>query len=206
MENNMLPSIFVIEGVDILGKSLLVEGLKKHLGHATVHHSGKPRIEQRYMNLGINELNVDLGSSLEQQALVRFQEDYFEQAFRIIAENVHSKIIFDRLHLGEMVYSPLYRKIIPNSIMQRERDYVNLNRPNGFDKTRLILLVEDFEKSCHFVSDGESFDDANRQIEQDTFIKAYNMSAIFDKRIICVTDKNGQFRPKNEILQEALSE
>ncbi|AUX47578.1 uncharacterized protein SOCE26_091000 [Sorangium cellulosum] len=72
---------------------------------------------------------------------------------------------------------------------------------------RLILLIEDFEISSHFADDGQSLGGSQkRREEQDLFLKAFSMSTIRDKRVICVTDRSsGAFRSKESILNEALA-
>ena len=113
-----------------------------------------------------------------------------------------ARIIFDRWHLGEAVYAPLYRKYDGNYVFDIEQRY----DMGECHMVRLILLTEDFDASQHFVSDGDSFDDSKREQEQNRFIAAFNKSSIPDKRIICVTDPTtGNFRPAEDILKEALA-
>lgn len=201
------PNIFIVDGVDRLGKSTLINNLQARLGPFMVVHSGKPPVLERFMNKKLNPSNKDLGATPEQLAQAAFQEEYFKQALNMIKYSGDAKIIFDRLHLGEMVYSPLYRKVVPNMVMAHENMVArnSLHNTNGgFSKARLILLTEDFERSTHFQSDGESFDDTARPAEQAEFIKAFERSGIEDKRIICVTGRDGNFKPELEILLEAV--
>lgn len=202
------PNIFIVDGVDRLGKTTLIRNLQDRLGPFVVVHSGKPPVLERFMNKSINSLSLDLDATAEQRAQAVFQEEYFKQTMLMIQHNTDVKIIFDRLHLGEMVYSPLYRKVVPNAVMEFEklcaRPHGVQSLGGGFTKTRLILLTEDFSKSRHFVSDGESFNDAAREEEQQAFLKAYQASCIEDKRIINVTGADGNFKPELEILLEAL--
>ena len=69
---------------------------------------------------------------------------------------------------------------------------------------RLILLIEDFEMSRHFVDDGRSLGGAEkRREEQALFIRSFEVSKIADKRKICVTDRaSGRFRDRGAILDE----
>jgi hypothetical protein len=121
--------------------------------------------------------------------------------FRMMSTNVvGARIIFDRAHLGEMVYAPLYRGYDGTYVFDLERIYAM----DCAFRVRMILLTEDFTISKHFVEDGQSFDPTKRQEEQDKFISAFNSSIIPDKRIVCVTDPStGQFKEQQQILEEA---
>ncbi|KYF68426.1 hypothetical protein BE15_10515 [Sorangium cellulosum] len=72
---------------------------------------------------------------------------------------------------------------------------------------RLVLLVEDFAVSRHFIDDGRSLGGAEkRQDEQALFRRAFDASVFRDKRIVCVTDREtGQFRSPDSILDEVLA-
>jgi hypothetical protein len=116
--------------------------------------------------------------------------------------NSGARLIFDRWHLGEAVYAPLYRGYSGDYVFDLEARY-SVQESNY---VRLILLVEDFAISEHFVSDGGSFDDTKREAEQKLFIEAFNKSSVKDKRMICVTDPvTGKFRNRQDVLKEALA-
>lgn len=189
----MSKFVYGIEGIDKIGKSLLIEGIQQQLGYFQVIHFGKPRRLQAYAN-SIAQIPVDADPQL-----YNYQQVSFRNSMKLSQSG--ARIVFDRWHLGECVYAPLYRKYSGDYVFQLEKKI-------GLDQTnfvRLILLVEDFSCSCHFVSDGNSFDDAKRKEEQGLFIEAFNKSIIRDKRIICVTDPDtGLFRKPEDILKEAI--
>lgn len=180
-----------IEGLDRLGKTSLIEGIQQRCGFYQVIHFGKPQ------TLGVYERMVDAHGEVE-DPLLQYQRASFQNSM-ILAKS-GARIIFDRWHLGECVYSPLYRGTSGDYVFNLEKRA----RLDKEDEIRLILLVEDFKISRHFVSDGQSFNDGQREREQELFIKAFNRSIIPDKRMICVTGPDGRFRPKEEILEEAL--
>lgn len=190
-----MPQVFAIEGLDRLGKTTLIDGILNKEGFYQVIHFGKPKKLQAY-----EEARLERPSSLSKEQL----QLYFYQvaAFRnsMLMAKSGSRIIFDRWHLGECVYSPLYRGYSGDYVFSLEAS-TGINERNDI---RLILLTEDFDRSNHFKSDGGSFDDTRRREEQELFIKAFNSSSIRDKKIICVTGLNGNFRSKEEILREAL--
>ena len=205
---------FIICGIDRLGKSTLISNIRQALGFFNVLHYQKPEVLAYYKNSIASDLtffdsvgvpvdllsNVQLELEIDKYSRYFYQLESFNQMMQILEGD--GKFIFDRGHLGEYVYAPLYRGY--------EGDYVFALEDSAcidqFDDVRLILLTEDFEHSRHFVSDGQSFSDENRKKEQNLFKTAFERSMIADKRVICVTDPTtGQFRNPLEILEEAIS-
>lgn len=192
----MSKLVYAIEGLDRLGKSTLIDGVLIKLGYYQVIHFGRPRSLEAY------EQSYDIdGVPASSKALCHYQRESFKNSMRLA--NSGAKIIFDRWFLGECVYSPMYRGFSGDYVFTFERAY-------GLDENldlRLILLTENFDISRHLVDDGLSLGSTDkREQEQQLFIDAFNKSIIRDKKIICVTDANtGNFRPKNDILMEALS-
>lgn len=183
----------MIEGLDRLGKDTLIRGILNEQGFHQVLHYSKPEVLDAYCFPNREEGDLQLAQRMYQTAS-------FTTMFQI-AKAAGAPVIFNRAHLGECVYAPMYRGY--------SGDYVfNLESLMNIDKAedlRLILLTEDFAAAKHFVDDGESFDTTKREQEQELFIAAFNRSIIKDKRIICVTDTaTGGFRPKEDILKEAL--
>ena len=190
------PTKILIEGLDRLGKSTLIKNIRNLYGYYEVIHYEKPQKLTIYEESAAD--CVDTFSNEMSNPLFLYQEASFKNMFRLIQSS--AKIIFDRAHLGEMVYAPLYRKYSGDYVIQMELDeeiHYNSN-------VRLILLTEDFETSKHFKDDGQSFDPAKREDEQFMFINAFNRSYIADKRIVCVTDADGNFKPEQQILKEAM--
>lgn len=169
---------YLIDGIDRLGKSTLIENIQQECGYYSVVHLGKPKALKVY------------GGNLE-----RYQLMLFHDMFRQLSSR--DRMIFDRTHLGEMVYAPMYRGYHGNYVFDLEKN-VDLNH------TRLILLTEDFSKSKHFSDDGLSFDITKRKEEQERFTDAYYMSSIKDKLIVNVTADDGNYRSKQDILADVL--
>lgn len=179
---------FIIEGIDRLGKSTLIEGLQNKLGYFQVIHYQKPKVLECYEH----QYGAD--------AKKMYQIAAFRSMFNIL--NSDARIILDRAHLGEMVYAPIYRGYSGSYVFDLERGYAAFGR---LDHVRMILLTENFDISTHFVDDGESFDASKRKEEQNLFVDAFNKSVIKDKKIICVTGEDGNFRSTQDILEEAVS-
>lgn len=178
-------SKFLLEGIDFLGKSSLAKNIQKRLGFHQVMHCGKP-----------------IFSSVHAYAF-QYQRAAFSQLFRLLNEPNYN-FIFDRAHLGECVYAPLYRHYSGEYVFELEATY-NMGHDDRKDTT-LILLTEDFSCSKHFIDDGQSFDISKRDIEQRMFVSAFEKSVIQRKKIICVTDKStGGFRSFDDITDEVLA-
>ena len=190
-----IPQVFAIEGLDRLGKSTLIEGIINALGYYEVIHFSKPKKLAAYANAA--PVAGVPASSLQ---AYHYQQESFRNS--MILAHSGGRIIFDRWHLGEAVYSPMYRFYNGDYVFDFERNH-NLDACD----IRLILLTEDFSVSRHFVDDGQSLGTINdRAEEQDRFVAAFNRSIIRDKRIVCVTDPSlGGFKPKDWILAEVLA-
>lgn len=190
------PTVFGIEGLDRLGKSTLIDGIRNRLGYFEVIHFSKPQKLDVYSNT----LPV-AGVPPHSLQAYHYQQESFRNSMLLAKSG--SRVIFDRWHLGEAVYSPMYRLYDGSYVFDFEKHH-DLDYVGGL---RLILLTEDFQIARHFVDDGESLGTIDdREEEQRRFIEAFNRSIILDKRIICVTDPGlGGFKSKNRILDEALA-
>ena len=184
--------IFLIDGLDRLGKSTLCKELQNFSPHYFSIHLGKP-IDSSYF--GGTETNA---------RLYAYQQSCFKNYFKLLSSDVN--VIFDRTHLGECVYSPLYRGYDGEYVFKLEQEFLEqFEQPPPI---KLILLIEDFIASRHFVDDGLSFDVTKRQIEQNMFLNAFAKSSITDKRIVCVTNNDisspnyGSFRPIQDIVKQ----
>lgn len=189
-----MKRIFVIEGLDRTGKDTLIDGIEQKCGYYQHIHFSKPKKLKAYDNIASIE-NIPAG----QESTYIYQYQSFLNAMLLI--NGGARIIFNRSWIGEAVYSPLYRNFSGDYVYNLEKNI------NDISAIRLILLVEDFEKSYHFVDDGQSLGPAEkRQQEQKLFIEAFKKSNIVDKRIIEVTAPDGSFRSKESILFDALKD
>lgn len=196
----MSKTVYAIEGLDRLGKSTLIQGILDELGFYQVIHFSKPQKLKAYAELAteFEECLQDVPVASRQSFL--YQSQSFWNSMLLATSGAN--IIFDRWHIGEVVYSPMYRGYSGDYVYDQELES-NLYKS---DNVRLILLTENFEVSRHFVDDGQSLGTIDkREEEQKRFIDAFNRSNILDKRIISVTDeRTGSFRDKNKILKEAL--
>jgi thymidylate kinase len=176
--------VILLEGVDRTGKSSLIQGILNTQGYYQVMHFEKPKKLDYYT---------------EGNPLFMYQLESFENA--MILANSGARIIYDRAHLGEYVYSR-HRGYSGEYVFDLEKDHKIDQHPS----LSLILLIEDFGISKHFNDDGKSLGPVDeRELEQIMFIEAFFKSCIQDKKIVCVTAPDGSFRPKEDILKEALA-
>ena len=176
-------NVIAIEGIDRLGKSTQIKSILDELGFYQVIHFQKPQQLKCY-KFG--------------EQLFQYQYDCFKNSM-VLAKS-GAKLIFDRWHLGEVVYSDAYRGYSGDYVFELEKEAQLQNYQN----IKLVLLTEDFSKSAHFISDGESFDDSRREEEQNRFIEAFNKSILPNKQIVCVTGRDGQFKNAENITREIL--
>ena len=189
-----MTNVFIVEGIDRLGKDALIDEILQNKGFFQEIHFSKPQRLKAYEH----PAPVD-GVQPGNEALFHYQAESFRNSM-ILAKS-GARLIFNRSWIGEAVYAPIYRKTDGNYVFNLEKS-TDIGAQQGI---RLILLVEDFDRSTHFKSDGDSFDDSKRREEQTLFMKAFHRSAIADKRVICVTGLDGGFKSKNSILLEALA-
>lgn len=196
-------TVFLIEGLDRLGKSTLIKRIQSRLGHHLQFHRQKPDLLSCYMELATQYAYQHIASEIKAEALFLYQTSCFSHDMQIInaVQGTNIGIIYDRSWLGEAVYADMYRGYSGDYVFELEKNHEIDKNPD----IKLVLLVEDFATSKHFVDDGESFDIANREREQEKFIAAFNKSCVKNKIMVCVTDKNtGDFRPEVDILKEVL--
>jgi thymidylate kinase len=192
----MSKQVFAIEGVDRTGKSTLINNILHKFGYYQVIHFSTPRSLEIYEDA--SHVN---GVPKNATPYYHFQAESFRNS--MVMAKSGARLIFDRWHLGEAVYASMYRGYDGNYVFDIEKS-ANMEQCNT---ARLILLVEDFDNSCHFVDDGLSLGSIdNRREEQNRFLAAFDNSIIQDKRIICVTDpKTGNFKEPWAIFDKAVT-
>jgi hypothetical protein len=180
----MKPFHYIIEGIDRIGKGTVISEIKRQQGFKFTQHFVKPEI-----------LNCYAGAD---DPLKMYQNESFYEGFSLLAQ-CEIPFIFDRFHLGEIVYSPRYRNYSGNYVYDIERNY----EVNGWGHVKLILLTtSDFSI---LTDDGESFDFTRKEEEQNAFIEAINNSLFLNKQVIDVISNNIRKTPF-EIYTEIVNE
>lgn len=176
--------IVIIEGEDRCGKSTLVEQLRKNYftdPKTIVHHSSSPP-------------NVKNRNSWE----ICHYSNMLHAAYSL--QYGHGfDVIFDRFHLGAIVYGKKYRNANPEDIYAIESLYV---RPT--DDIALVLLT-DWSTSIIERNDDNSFESTIEEFDQtrEAFEEAFRRSVIPHKLHINITE-NGGFRNTYEAVTKFL--
>jgi len=153
----------IFEGLDNTGKSTQIDNIRKYYnnkGFIVTHSNFIHGLDKKdYKNIAIKE---------------------YSQMFEIYNKFPEIDIISDRLHLGEYVYSPLYRDYDGSHIFNLEKKY-NLDKLNVF----LFVFIADIDTLLKR-DDGLSFSTEidKKQYEIDAFTKAFEKSIIKNKLLI----------------------
>jgi hypothetical protein len=164
-----MPNItqYIIEGVDRLGKSSLIEAIIDQKGFHPVIHYQKPKI------LSIYEGTPNIPE-------YEYQYATFCNMFQLIESRV--PLIFDRGHLGEVVYSEIYRGYDGSYVFDLERNFTVANAHH----VKVILLTCNPKAWDKLEDDGQSFNWDNKASEQSDFIYAWSKSIFPNKQIVDV--------------------
>lgn len=183
---------FLIDGIDRLGKSTLCENIRHELGYAQLVHSSKPVKLDKHRHQSLRH-------SFHECSLERYQRACNANMFKMISSG--ASLIFDRTHLGEMVYAPLYRKYDGDYVFDLEANYNTPGGSNNLNARLVLLITTNFEM---LKDDGESFNWDNKVKEQQMFLRAFIRSNIRDKVIVDVHDGKGGYKSFEQILMETL--
>ncbi len=205
----MRPTKFLIDGIDRLGKSTLIKRIQDEYGYHLVIHYDKPPVLQKNMETALilrsipdclNGRDQEL-SHLSNEDLARYLYQEHTNLFMFELLQTNTPIIFDRTHLGETVYAPLYRKYSGDYVFKMEYNFIKASKKTQ-DDVRLILLTS--SNTDMLVDDGLSFDPAKKGEEQKMFIDAFNKSQIKNKVLVDVHDGNGGYKSYDQVFKEAM--
>lgn len=165
--------ILIIEGMDRCGKSTLVEQLRKRYflnnTRVLVHHSSSPpKVENP------NEWEVHhYKSLLDASYMLNYSHDF--------------DVIYDRFHLGAIVYGKKYRNADPEDIYAIENMYIHPN-----DEIALVLLT-DHTSAILERDDDESLESSASEFDEtrQSFEEAFKRSIIPNKLHINITENGG---------------
>lgn len=178
--------ILIIEGMDRCGKSTLVEQLRKRYflnnTRVLVHHSSSPpKVENP------NEWEVHhYRSLLDASYMLNYSHDF--------------DIIYDRFHLGAIVYGKKYRNADPEDIYAIENMYIYPG-----DEIALVLLT-DWADAIMERDDDDSLEGSAEEFAQTraAFEEAFNRSIIPNKLHINITE-NGGFKNTYDTVTQFLN-
>lgn len=175
-----MRNMFIIcEGPDCVGKSTLIQNLKNYYNNYTFHMLHYSGVKQDSADKVIN-----------------YSEKMYTEMFDMMVNNLKydkSGIICDRSHLGELVYSPLYRGYTGEYVLDIERKYHHIK--DVWNNLILFTITDDAEriiKRDKERGDGLSFslDLETKQKEIDAFLNAHEKSTIKHKCLINIETLN----------------
>lgn len=162
--------IIIIEGPDNVGKSTLIKNIRQKLQDDVFHVLHSTPIKLNSVNEYIDYSTKQVTSMFE---LMRFTNE---------------NLIFDRSHLGELIYGNIYRGYTGDFVIDIEKTYADYA---FFNHVYLITLIDTAENLIKR-EDGLSFsidpDVKNRELK--LFEYAHNKSLIKNKLLINVRDYN----------------
>jgi hypothetical protein len=170
-----MSKLIIIEGTDRVGKDTLVRGLVSQSRNYIVRHFSSPPGD-------------DNETKTQNQKRIFRKEFVFQNQVRKDKSITFDFILWNRAHIGEYVYGPMYRQSTPESwVPSLEKEFLF-----GKDtEIYLIYLWGDADFICKN-DDGESFtsDPEKKRQEQIAFENAIENSIISKKLKIKVNDGN----------------
>ena len=162
--------LLIVEGLDRCGKDTLINEFLEKYPNSKMVHWGYPQGN----------------TNQEKTDYQKMSFEFFMKEFKFLDnKNELDLLIWNRAHIGECVYGPLYRESEPEWIYELEKDYLLK------DNVYLVYLYGDTEFLLKN-DDGESFTtDVNKKNhEAELFKAAVNKSLIKTKIKIKVNDGN----------------
>ena len=170
-----MSKFIIIEGTDNVGKDtqqdLIIKNMSNHVFHK-LHYSSLPFKDDKDKHAA-------------------YSKDLYETMFQLMIKSKSTEtkddldinIIFNRSHLGESIYSPLYRGYSGDYVFDIEKKYTKALR----EELYLITLVND----PHTIlkrDDGKSFYGNEEEVkaEVDGFTRAHRKSTIKNKLLVNV--------------------
>jgi thymidylate kinase len=174
----------VVEGPDNVGKSTLIKGLKNLMSD--------------YIMQSLHYSSVKHKTT---EDCIEYNKKLYTMMFDIMKFSIQfdkSGLIFDRSHLGELVYGPMYRGYSGEYCLDIENKFKNII--DIYNNLYLIVLVDEPENLIKR-DDGLSFSTkVDKKIEEiQRFEYAYEQSNIKNKLFINIKDKD-----EKDVLKEVL--
>jgi thymidylate kinase len=167
----------IIEGPDNVGKSTLIQNLKNKFNNFTLHALHYSNVKQE-----------SPAKTIEYST--KMYTEMFQNMFEC-SKYDKSGMIFDRSHLGEMVYGPIYRGYTGEYVLDVERKFKHIHPI--WDNLYLITLI-DQPDNLIMRDDGLSFstDKEKKKTEINNFINAHDKSLIKNKLLINIVHSDAE--------------
>lgn len=168
-------STIIVCGCDRTGKTTQIMKMKEHF-----EAQGKSVHILHFENIKLDEGIKFKPAQMQQLSKVRYN-DMLKLADEYATDD-KTVLIFDRAHLGELVYAPLFRKYEGDYVLELETQY-----PNLIEHGKLIVFSDE-AKNLVKRDDGNSLGKKptkkKKQLEIDKFVAAFEASHIKDKHFI----------------------
>ena len=182
--------IYFIEGMDNCLKDTLIQLIRANLSAQTqvLKFSSPPK---------------------EIKDVENWQKAHFKDMFDLLKLSlIHSgrNIILNRAHLGEFVYSPIYRGYEGKWIFQLENEFLN-SCSNNTDKLKLFVLYDSNNHDLKKRDDGKSLSKANFEkfnIERERFILAFKKSNISSKKIFDLSNYKSDEKVDVNLISQSM--
>lgn len=163
--------ILIVCGLDRCGKTTLINNLRKNYFKSpdtlVIHSSAPPDVENK------NEWEID----------------HYYSVFKTskLLSRIGYDIIFDRFHLGAIVYGEKYRNADASKIYELEQHQLS-----GFEEIAIVLLTDNAEEVVKR-DDGESNEKNIEDFEQTklAFEKSLQNSVCKHKLLVNITENGG---------------
>lgn len=156
--------IIIFEGLDRVGKTTQINKVREFLN---------PII---FINFHLSNLKINVN-------IEEYSKKYYKEFFELLKETSSKyNFLFDRFHLGEYVYSPIYRNYSGEYVFELEKLISN-------SKDVFLFLFIDNIDNLEKREDGKSLGNFKEK-EIQLFKEAFEKSSIKNKIIIDIKDKN----------------
>lgn len=179
--------IIIVEGQDRTGKDTIVKS-----------------IIRKYFDKTIIPIHCIGPGSESKNPLEESKKFYKDLLFHISLSNPNVNFILNRSHIGEMVYSPLYRGYNGDYVLELEKKFITSSKICGCGKSKKTLLIVLVDSSNQNMErdDNDSLANNKKQSNEELslFKEAFNKSSISQKVFIDIKNKN-----ISEVKEEVLN-
>ena len=165
-----MSKFIIIEGTDNVGKdtqqNLIIERMNNHVFHK-LHYSSLPFRDDKNLHATYSKKMYDGMFKLMMKSKLAEQKD-----------DEPINLIFNRSHLGETVYSPLYRGYSGDYVFDIEKKYTKALREDLY-----LITLTNTPHNILKRDDGKSFYNNEEEVkaEVDGFKRAHRLSTIKNK-------------------------
>lgn len=184
--------IFIVEGLDNVGKDTIINSISKNYKNKLIIHSQKPK------------------SNTPDEQFIEQQNTFYTLSLNNVIDYLNNRydiIIHNRSWYGEYVYGCLYRNadddLVKKMILNCETTLISNIDPKDIC---FIMLLSSSSEFLMRNEDGLSISNGKKDLieeEMKRFNEIFDCSIIENKHIVYVNDGN-QFRSKEDIYNEII--